>query len=134
MYELYTHPNAEGDLETLWIADQVTAARIEAFLEEVSESHIYLESLLERHFGKEKSEEFNVDKWVQQWNKNRDLWRAKIWDLEEVGIKYRIIYCYQITERRFTVLAVVARNKFNYEADSEIGKRIINDYDSLINE
>lgn len=134
MYELYIHPSADADLDSIWNIDQITAARIDAFLEEVSENNRYLDALLERHFGKDKTEDFSVDKWVKQWHQNRDLWRAKIWDLEDLGIKYRIIYCYQIAERRFTVLAVVARDKFNYEADSEIGKRIIDDYDSLINE
>jgi len=134
VYELYIHPNAEADLDAIWNIDQTTAARIDAFLEEVSENNRYLDALLERHFGQDKTEEFSIDKWVKQWYQNRDLWRAKIWDLEDISIKYRIIYCYQITERRFTVLAVVARDKFNYEADSEIGRRIINDYDSLINE
>jgi mRNA-degrading endonuclease RelE of RelBE toxin-antitoxin system len=134
VYELHIHPNAEVDLDAIWEIDQTTASRIDVFLEEVSENHKYLDALLERHFGKDGSEEFSVDKWVEQWHQKRDLWRAKIWDLEDIGIRYRIIYCYQIADRRFTVLAVVARNKFNYEANSEIGKRIIDDYDSLINE
>lgn len=134
MYELYIHPNAEIDLDSIWSLDQITAARIEAFLEEVSENTRYLDALLEQHFGRDKTEQFSIDKWVKQWHQNRDLWRAKIWDLEDIGIKYRIIYCYQIDGRKFTVLAIVARDKFNYEANSEIGQRIINDYDSLIDE
>ena len=127
MYNLTIHENAETDLLGLFTSEPVAAARFAVLLQEIGDSQELLGCLLEKGFGADRSEEFNVDKWVARWRKGEDIWRLKDWELEGLRLNYRVIYAYHIKDRCFHILAIVPRS-FNYEENSPISKRIFADY------
>ena len=57
----------------------------------------------------------SVSKWLNQWKNGKDLWRLKFWDLENLGVRYRVIYVYLPKQARFVVMAIVARGSFDYD-------------------
>ena len=130
MYTLYIHKHAEEDLDQLWIADPVAAASIDVILEEIQNDQKLLDALTIENFGSSKSEDFHVGKWQHFWQRGKDIWKLKIWALEQTNQRYRVVYAYSVKEHYYQILAVVPRS-FNYDPASEISKRIIKDYDDL---
>lgn len=128
---LALHDDAVADLRSVRQTDPRAAARILAILEQVKADPALLEALTDHGFGKDGSRPFDVQKWVEVWNQQRDLWRLKIWDLERRGIQYRIIYAYRWRELRYYVLAIVERRNFDYDPSSAIGRRILAAYEQL---
>ena len=130
MYRLFIHDDAAADLEALYRTNSVAVARIVALLQEIQDSQDYLDRLTQHDFGSYASESFHVSKWHEQWRQGRDLWRLKIWDLEDKGIQYRIVYALARGKQHYHVLGIVPRS-FNYDSDSEITNRILKAYDDL---
>jgi len=111
------------------MADAPVAARaIIALLEQLEADEELLDRLTELNFGEYESEEFHVTPIVHEQNKNRNIWRLKVWDLENLGLKYRVIYGYVGRPKKYHVFAVVDRD-FNYEENHPITKRIQEAYD-----
>ena len=100
MLSLCVHDDAVADLEALWESEPRAAARIVALLEELDGNKDLLDRLTQHHYGVRSRADFNVSKWLEHWNRGRDLWRLKIWDLEDKGLKYRIIYAFIPRTRR----------------------------------
>lgn len=48
----------------------------------------------EHDYGAHRSADFHVSKWFEQRNKGRDLWRLKVWDLGDKGLRYRVAYAF----------------------------------------
>lgn len=130
MASLHTHNDATDDLEELWDEEPQAAARITAFLEELESNQDLLDRLTQHNFGAYHLEDFHVSKWFEHWNKGQDIWRLKIWDLEDVGLKYRIIYAFLPNNHQHHVLAIVHRD-FDYETDHPITQRILEAYQQL---
>lgn len=130
MVTLFIHEDAENDLEELWSKDTEVAARITVLLEELKGNDDLLDRLTQHNFGLYSSADFHVSKWFEQWNKGNDLWRLKIWDLEDNDVKYRIVYAFIPTKKHYHVLGIVPR-EFNYEANHELTIRILNTYKNL---
>lgn len=76
------------------------------------------------------TQEIDVSKFQMFWRQGKDLWRLKLWDLEDAGLRYRIIYAYEISTHCFHILAVVHRD-FDYERTHPVTQRILNDYANL---
>ena len=130
MYRFYVHDDARGDLDGLWETDPVAAARVAVVLEQLEHDESLRERLLEHRYGSNRTADFEIQKWVSQWEKNRDLWRLKIWALEDLDIRYRVIYAYSIPNRSFHVLAVAHRD-FNYDESDRISQRVLRAYQDL---
>lgn len=130
MYHLFIHDDAEDDLEQLFDDDSETAARIVALLQELEGSQDLLDRLTKRHFGAYQTEDFHVDEWVDQQRRGRNIWRIKIWDLEDKGIRYRIVYAFVPNKHHYHVLAIAPRG-FDYDAKDPISQRIITAYEDL---
>lgn len=132
MYRLFVHRDAQGDLERLYVADPVAAARVVALLESIAADQDLLDRLTQHDFGAYRSAEFHVSKWYSQWNKGKDLWRLKTWDLEEQRLQYRVVYAYVPGSRRYHVLGVLHRNQVKYDDPSDpYTKRILRAFDAL---
>lgn len=131
MYSLHIHPDAEDDLADLWNSDADAAALITVALEEIQGDQRLLDGLTIHGFGADDDEELiEVKKWLAFWNKGRDIWRFKIWDVEQLGTPYRIVYAYEVGERRYTVLGIFHRS-FNYDPSHPLSLRVKNAYDNL---
>jgi hypothetical protein len=122
VYSLSLTPDAQKDIEDLWKASPPAAARIEAFLEQLRFDPEMLNALTIHDFGAHRSEPLHVTKIVSQWRggrgqPGRDLWRLKLWDLENKGLQYRVIYAYEIRRQRYHILGVIDRDSYDYETD-----------------
>lgn len=130
MPDLFIHDDANNDLELLWSQDPQAAARIEVLLEELEGDDNLLDRLTQHNFGNRNHDPFNVSKWLAHWNKGRDIWRLKIWDLEKKGLKYRIIYAFIPRKNNHHILAIAPRD-FNYDTNHPISRRILLAYEDL---
>jgi hypothetical protein len=130
VYKLFVHDSAKGDLEDLWHVAPQAAARIAVVLQELEGNQDLLDRLTQHDFGAYGSGGIHVSKWLKQWNRGKDLWRVKIWDLEEKGLRYRIVYAFIPGKKHYHVLAIAPRN-FNYDPHHELTRRILRDYGNL---
>ncbi len=121
------HADIKGDLQRIQKEDAVAHARILALLRQLQQDAKLIEKLLDHGFGSDRSETFSVNKWLSVWNQGTDMWRLKDWELEDLGLRYRIIYLYLRRETRFIVMAIVKRGELDYDdKDHPIRKRVLN--------
>ncbi|MFB1488915.1 MULTISPECIES: hypothetical protein [unclassified Thiocapsa] len=89
-----------------------------------------LDRLTQHDYGAHRSADFHVSKWFEQWNKGRDLWRLKVWDLEDKGLRYRVVYAFAPKQHHYHVLAIAPR-KFDYDSSHPFSQRILRAYQEL---
>jgi len=130
VYRLFIHQDAEEDLEQIWDSEPDAAARILVMLEECEGNQGLLDRLTQHEFGARGVDEFNVSRWQERWHKGDNLWRLKVWDLEDKDLRYRIIYAFIPQSRHYHVLAIAPRD-FNYDPSHPLYRRIINTYQEL---
>ena len=130
MIALFVHDDAKADLRALRKTEPQAAARIVALLEQLEGDPDLLDRLTQHDYGAHGLADFHVSKWQAQWQKGRDLWRLKVWDLEEKGLRHRIVYAFDSRKLHYHVLAIAPR-EFNYDEIHPIGQRIIRAYEEL---
>jgi len=130
---VHVHGDAVADLNALRPRHPGLVRRILVTLEEIQDDPSLLEGLLQHGFGEgDDNEPIGIKKWLRHWNTGRDLWRLKIWQLENAGVSYRIIYGYRKSDQTFHVLAVRPRKEVNYDDPKDvIGQRIVAAYEGL---
>jgi hypothetical protein len=132
VYHLAIHPDADADLEGLWETSPDAAARITAILEKIEASQELLDALTIEKYGEKPKDLFDVSSWLRYLKRGKHLWRFKVWDLEQQGLKYRVIYAYEPRGQRYTVLGVFERGLFDYDdSDNPLHQRVLRAYDSL---
>jgi len=127
---LFVHEDAEADLERLWEEAPEAAARIVVLLEELEGNQDLLDRLTQQDFGAYHLAEFHVTKWFEQWKKDKNLWRLKVWSLQDKALQYRVVYAFLPRKLHYHVLGIVPR-EFNYDASHEITRRILRAYEGL---
>lgn len=134
VYKLTIHQDAEADLDALWTSSPVAAADIAVFLEELAEDQWLLDRLSQHGFSlradPDPTSNIDVSRWQRYWNRGKNLWRVKLWDLEAIGLQFRIVYAFVPETSRYHILGVLPRS-FNYESDSPYTIRILAAYDGL---
>lgn len=107
-----------------------------AFVLESMESDEEMQQRLLEH-NEEEDGGINFQKWITQHKLGNDLWRVKLWSGPDL-VRYRIIYAYEKVSQsnvqaRFHVLAIVDRDKFDYEPEDKnpLSARIVNDYRNI---
>jgi mRNA-degrading endonuclease RelE of RelBE toxin-antitoxin system len=130
VYSLFVHDDAKADLRQLSRANKDATALILAVLEEIQGDQGLLDSLTVHGFGNDRSERFGVSKWLSFWDRGVDLWRLRIWDLEQLGAPYRVVYAYERGKQRYHILGIFHRD-FDYNANDPRTKRVKNAYDNL---
>ena len=129
-YQLFIHQDAKNDLEALWQTDPTAAARVTLVLEQLAHDQMLLDRLTQHDFGGPGGPGFHVSKWQEQWRQGKDLWRLKIWDLDDCLLPYRIVYAFTPGALRYNVLGIVPRN-FNYDPNHPLSRRILAAYSVL---
>lgn len=125
--------NAESDLRNIAKTDMAGAARVAAIIQALREESDLQGKLLSKYAEHKRLE---ISTWVSLYRLGYDIYRVKELkpDSCSQAHKYRIIYGYILPKGRndcfFIILAIVNRNSFNYEPDSDISKRIIYDYEN----
>jgi len=127
---LFIHKDAIADLSALRQKELKAAARIVALLEELKGNPDLLDRLTQHDYGAHQSADFHVSKWQAQWRQGRDLWRLKVWDLEDQGLRYRIVYAFIPQKQHYHILAIAPR-EFDYDSNHPISQRILRAYESL---
>jgi hypothetical protein len=127
---LFIHEDAQADLEELWTREPRAAARLLAVFEQLEGDLDLLDRLTQHDYGAHRSADFHVSKWFDQWNKGRDLWRLKVWDLEDKGLRYRVVYAFTPKEHHYHVLAIAPR-EFDYDSSHPLSQRILRAYQEL---
>lgn len=131
MIALFVHDDAKAVLLALRETEPQAAGRILALLEQLEGDPGLLDRLTQHDYGAYGSAVFHVSKWQEQWRKGRDLWRLKVWDLEENGLRHRIVYAFVPSKQHYHVLAITPRRDFNYEERDPITQRILRAYQEL---
>ena len=132
MFNLNILPDVKYDIFAIKVKSNVAATKLVAFFEQLNNNQEFLSHLLEHNYGEPDKNVFNVSKWQEYWHQGYNLWRLKLFDLENVGLRYRVIYAYALEKRipTFYILAVVHRD-FDYDPTHETTKRLIQAYIKL---
>ena len=129
MYKLAIHQSAGGDLEALAQLPETAqvAAKVFELARELRANPSLLVNLLDHGY---RTNEIDVSRFQAHWRRGKDLWRLKLWDLEDAGLRYRIIYAYDVRSYCFHLLAVAPR-EFDYDDQHPLTQRILRDYGDL---
>ncbi|WP_155944413.1 hypothetical protein [Pseudoxanthomonas sp. Root630] len=131
MFKLLIHPDAAADLQAIRAADRHTGADLLTYLQELNDDQDQLDLLTVHGHSYENGdwlENIDVSRIESQQQAGRNLWRLKLWDLEREGIQYRYIYAFAPRSRTIHILAVVHRDRFNYEPSHPITRRVLDAY------
>jgi len=120
-------PGAEEDIERLEAADPDALSAVLAFIEE-AEADAELETKLTT-VGNVQFGDFlvNIRRWVLA-QSSGNLLRLRI--LDTPATVYRVVYGFNWRRRRVGVLAIVHKDKFDYEIDSRLARRILADWNT----
>lgn len=130
VYSIVIAVAAKEDLAAIAQDDPETEAEIVAVLQELKGNQALLDALTVKDFGLAHDAPFHVDAWTAQQRQGRNLWRLKIWDLEDIGIRYRVVYALDPQISRYYILAVLHRD-FDYDEDHPRVKKLLATYDRL---
>lgn len=130
LYSVVVHDDAEEELDALWETNEDAAAFIETFLEEIQNDQRLLESLTIKGHVKSDALRFDVEEIESQKKEKRNLWRVKIWDIENRDGKIRIVYAFHPKEFRYYILGITPRD-INYDTSHPRFKKLLNAYEEL---
>lgn len=130
VYNLVLHRGAVADLDRIGKTDPATQDELYVLLQEVKADQNLLEALTVKDFGLARDQRFHVDAWAAQQRRGRNLWRLKLWDLEKLGIRYRVVYAFDPRIHRYFVLAVLPR-EFDYDENHPRVQELLAVYDRL---
>ena len=133
MLHLQIAEEAEQDILDLHVRNPYAAKRLAILFDQLRGDEQLREHLLEDCYGEAGDAPFSIRKWQAQWRVDRNLWRLKDFMLLDLDADYRVIYAYLIGSRCLYILAVAPRS-FDYDEDSEIGRRILATYSRLRDE
>lgn len=124
MFALFIHQDAREDLRALWNSNFEAAARLSSLFQELDENQDLLDRLTQHDYGAHPRADFHLSNWWEQWRRKRDLLRLKVWDLEDKGLRYRVVYAFIPRKRHYHILAIAPR-EFDYDKNHPISQRII---------
>lgn len=128
MLRLLLHEDALKDLASLRAVDIDAWATVVAILQEIEGSQDLLDRLTQNGFSDAR---LDVKLWsTQQYRHGRNLWRLRLFDLDELGFAYRVVYAFAPLKHTYHVLAVAPRS-FDYQPSHDLTKRILAAYDNL---
>lgn len=133
MFALAYSPGAQDDVRRLKQTDPDAAALVLATIREIRDDQNLLDSLTIHDFDDvipKLGVGYNVKKWTEHYKKNKNLWRLRIMDEENLLRGYRIIYAYSITDSKYYILGVVERS-FGYDRNHPKTIRILGEYADL---
>jgi hypothetical protein len=123
------HSHAKQDLGLIWESDPEAAATTLAVLEQLEADPGAIDKLTTHGDNPVGEALINVKRW-QAMRKKADLWRFRV--LDTPATSYRVVYGYQWQTRQLCVLAVVHKEKFDYDdLNSALALRILADWRAL---
>lgn len=123
------HHHAQGDLDLIWESEPEAAATVLAVLEQLEADPKMIDKLTTHGDNSLGATLINVKQW-QGMRRKADLWRFRA--LDTPATSYRVIYGYQWQTQQLCVLAIVHKEKFNYDdLNSHLALRILADWRAL---
>lgn len=122
------HENAVEDLRRVKDENPRAAATILVTLEQIEADPKAIDKLTTHGDNQVGAERIGVKSW-QEAKRIGNLWRFRVFDTP--ATVYRVVYGYHWQTRQICVLAVVHKEEFNYELDSDIAKRILADWRTI---
>ena len=122
------HVHAKEDLDRLWRGNRGAAAKVVAVLQEMQADPNLVEKLTRHGDSVVGAAHLNVKRW-QKAKPVGSLWRFRI--LDSPATSHRVVYGYHYQTRQLCVLAVVHKDEFDYELNSDLSRRILADWSSL---
>lgn len=106
-------------------------SRIVLCLQEIRADPAVARHLLQAGFGGDRwKDKFYVDEWKSQSVLGRRLRYLKVWEIENLGQRFRVVYAHNASTDIIHILGIVPR-EFDYDPDHSFTKRIVADYDKL---
>jgi len=130
LISLFVHDDAKDDLLDLRDREPQAVGRILALLEQLEGDPDLLDRLTQHDYGAYHSADFHVSKWQEQWRKGKNLWRLKVWELDDMGLRYRIVYAFDPRKHNYHILGIAPR-AFDYDPSHPISQRILRAYAGL---
>ena len=131
MLRLVLSDEAKDDLRQLFTAEPRAARVIAALLEQAGTDQRLLESFSIQDYGAYHTEQINVVQLVHHQRQGRNIWRLKDWGLEDIGLKYRIVYALDSFSSRYHILGICKRGDLGNYKDSPAARRIMAAYNRL---
>ena len=122
------HLHAKEDLERLWLNSRGAAAKVVAVLQEMQADLDLVDKLTQHGDNLVGAALLNVKRW-QKAKPVGSLWRFRI--LNSPATSHRVVYGYHYQTRQLCVLAVVHKDEFDYELNSDLSRRILADWSAL---
>jgi hypothetical protein len=126
------HDHAAEDLARIAEAEPEAAATILATLEQLEADPGAIDKLTTYGNIDVGGGQVNIDRWITASRRARrgDLWRFRA--LDTPATNYRVVYGYHWQTRQVCVLAIVHKEKLNYDdLQSGIGQRVLSDWANL---
>lgn len=116
-------------MEALQKSDSRASAAVWVALEQIEADPDVIDKLTTRGDVEFNDQHVNVKPWHTA-RRIHNLWRFRI--LETPATSYRIVYGYHWQVRKMCILAVVHKDKFDYDSlDTAIAERIFADWNEL---
>lgn len=123
------HQHAADDLRNLRVVDPQAAAAVVVALEQIQADPKAIDKLTTYGNNIVGTAHLNIKPWETARNKG-NLWRFRV--LNTPATVYRIVYGYHWQTRQICVLAVVHKEKFDYDdLNSDLTRRILADWREL---
>ncbi len=122
------HDHAVDDLRQLKIDDPRAAAAVLVALEQIEADPKAIDKLTTRGNNEVGAVRIGVKQW-QAAKEIGNLWRFRVFD--SPATVYRVVYGYHWSTQQICVFAVVHKEKFDYELDSDIARRILADWRAI---
>lgn len=122
------HDHAVNDLRQLKIDDPRAAAAVLVALEQIEADPKAIDKLTTHGNNEVGAVRLNVKQW-QLAKRIGNLWRFRALDCPATD--YRVVYGYHWATQQICVFAVVHKEKFDYELDSDIARRILADWRAI---
>ena len=132
MPKLHIHQDVVGDLDRVRSESAALAGRLATLIMELRADDDLLSAIGQHGFGENGDQPIDVSRWFEQQKFGRNLWRLKFLELEDKGLKYRIVYARRSNIDDYVVLAVAPRRNIDYDnPEDPLTKRIANALDRL---
>jgi hypothetical protein len=118
-------PGAQTDLRAFRQSDPDALAAVMAFLQEAEVDDELIDKCTTTGNVRIGANRVNVKPWAAA-RRTDNLFRFRI--LDSPATMYRIVYGYDWHTRRIGILAVVPKEKFDYEISGALADRIYNDW------
>lgn len=118
-------PGAERDIEQLEATDPDALAAVLTFLDEAESDSQFEQKLTTVGDVQFEAVRVSIKRWARV-QRTSNLLRVRI--LDTPATVYRVIYGYDWRRRRIGILAIVHKDHCNYDPQSELSRRILDDW------